>query len=63
VLPQNSILFYSALVEHNVPAELHIYEEGPHGVGLGKKYPGVSQWSEACAQWLRAHGWARSGSQ
>lgn len=63
VLPQNSILFYSALVEHNVPAELHIYEEGPHGVGLGKKYPGASQWSEACAQWLRAHGWARGSSQ
>ena len=31
---ENSILFYSALRKAGVPAEMHIYERGPHGVGL-----------------------------
>src|SRR5262249_55694631 len=35
VLPENSILFYQALKKHKVPAELHIFEKGIHGVGLG----------------------------
>ena len=39
VLPENSIRFYQALLKNKVPAELHIYEKGPHGVGLAPKDP------------------------
>ena len=35
VPPENSVLFYQALTKHNVPAELHIYEKGRHGMGMG----------------------------
>ena len=56
VLAENSLLFYSALRRAKVPAELHIYERGEHGVGLGKGHPGVSAWPEACATWLRVRG-------
>ena len=31
---ENSVLFYMALRKAGVPAEMHIYERGPHGVGL-----------------------------
>ena len=31
---QNSLLFASALTEHHVKTELHIYPEGPHGISL-----------------------------
>jgi acetyl esterase/lipase len=56
VLPENSIAFYSALRKAGVPAELHIYEKGPHGVGLAKSIPGTNTWPERCSDWLQSHG-------
>ncbi|HJY21848.1 MAG TPA: alpha/beta hydrolase, partial [Hanamia sp.] len=37
---ENSLLFYQALKDNNVPAEMHIYPKGGHGFGLalGKGY-------------------------
>ena len=55
---ENSVLFYSALRKAGVPAELHIYERGPHGVGLAPNDPVLSTWSARLADWLRIHGWA-----
>jgi len=31
---RNSILFFSALRDHGVPAELHVFPSGPHGLSL-----------------------------
>ena len=45
---ENSIAFYSALRKAGVPAEMHIYEHGPHGVGLAKKYPELSTSRPIC---------------
>ncbi len=56
VPPENSILFYMALQKAGVPAELHIYDHGPHGVGLGGKDPALSTWPGLCAEWLRGLG-------
>lgn len=56
VPPQNSVVFYSALVAHKVPAELHIFEKGRHGVGLGKDIPGTNAWPAACLAWLKVRG-------
>lgn len=56
VPPQNSLVFYRALVEKGVPAELHIFAQGPHGVGLAKNIPGTSRWPELCQAWLQSHG-------
>jgi acetyl esterase/lipase len=57
VPPQNSVLFYEALVRHNVPAELHIYEKGPHGLGMDRqpKLP-FSSWPQRCAAWMDGRG-------
>ena len=33
----NSVVFYEALVAHDVPAELHIFNSGKHGYGLGRQ--------------------------
>lgn len=54
---ENSILFYLALQRNKVPCELHIFEKGRHGIGLGKTIPGSSDWSNRCAAWLAVHGW------
>lgn len=54
---ENSVLFYLALKKAGVPAELHIFERGPHGVGLATMDPALSKWPELLAIWFREHGW------
>lgn len=56
VVPENSVLFYLALRKAGVPAELHIYEKGKHGVGLAPKDAVLSTWTERCADWMRGRG-------
>ena len=48
--------FYSALLKAGVPAELHVYESGGHGFGLGATNPRISSWSQRLAEWLRDRG-------
>jgi len=56
VPPQNSIAFYEALHKAGVPAELHVFENGPHGVGLALGDPALSAWPTLLANWLRGRG-------
>ena len=56
VSAENSIDFYSALKKANVPAELHVYEKGKHGYGLGLKDPVLKSWPERLTEWLRVRG-------
>ena len=53
---ENSIYFYLALRKAKVPAEMHIYQKGSHGFGLGKKHSAVSSWPPRCADWMRGLG-------
>ena len=41
VLPENSVRFYLALRTAGVPAELHIFQKGEHGVGLAPADPAL----------------------
>jgi acetyl esterase/lipase len=56
VAAENCLLFYSALRRAGVPAELHVYERGPHGVGLAKNIPGTRTWPNRLRDWMEAHG-------
>jgi acetyl esterase/lipase len=56
VPPENSIVFYLALRKAGVPAEMHIYEKGRHGVGLAPKDPILSTWPARLADWFRTRG-------
>ena len=56
---ENSVLFYLALRKAGVPAEMHIYEQGPHGVGLALFDPILSAWSRQLEPWMRLHGWMK----
>ncbi|MBI3862564.1 MAG: DUF1080 domain-containing protein [Planctomycetia bacterium] len=56
VVPENSVLFYMALRKAKVPAALHIYEKGPHGVGLAQKIPGLATWPGLLASWMGGRG-------
>ena len=50
---ENAVAFYLALRKAKVPAELHIYQPGRHGLGLAKGVTGVEQWPAALQAWLR----------
>ena len=54
VPPENSVLFYLSLRKAGVPAELHIYQRGPHGVGLASTDQVLSSWPGRLADWLTA---------
>jgi acetyl esterase/lipase len=56
VPPENSLLFYQALRKAGVPAEIHIYQNGGHGFGLGPGQPLVSDWPKRAADWMAARG-------
>ncbi len=50
---QNSLRFADAMSKAKVPFELHVYPEGPHGMGLALSDPLVSSWSGLCVSWLK----------
>ena len=59
---ENSLEFAAALRRAGVPFELHIYEHGKHGQGLGSRDYNPAKrlpWTRACAAWLKEHGFAR----
>jgi acetyl esterase/lipase len=56
VPPENSIVFYLALKQAKVPAELHIYAKGGHGVGLAKNNPAIAPWSGRLLDWMKSRG-------
>jgi acetyl esterase/lipase len=53
---EQGLRFYEALVKAGVPAEAHIFSNGPHGTGLGKADAALDQWPNLLEIWLRAQG-------
>ncbi len=53
---ENSIAFYLALRKAGVPAELHSFRTGRHGLGLAAGTAGTRAWPKLCEQWLRGQG-------
>ena len=53
---ENGVAFYLGLKKAKVPAEMHIYEKGRHGFGLGVGMGPVSSWPLRCTDWMRARG-------
>jgi acetyl esterase/lipase len=67
VPPENSLLFALALRKAKVPVELHLFEKGQHGLGLGTgwashKIPpneAFQAWPRLCAEWLKGRGFLK----
>jgi acetyl esterase/lipase len=53
---ENCVSFYLALRRAGVPAEMHIFEKGPHGVGLGQQIRGTKAWPDLCRDWMHNRG-------
>lgn len=53
---ENSLLFYQALKDNSVPAEMHIYPKGGHGFGLGIGKGYLETWTDRLVEWMRGLG-------
>jgi acetyl esterase/lipase len=58
--PQGVLRLYQALHEAGVPVELHLFEEGEHGFGLGISGGTARRWPDLCEEWMRDLGFLAS---
>lgn len=58
---ENSLAFATALRKAGVPFDLHVYQKGGHGIGLGGGRQGgpMHPWTQDCLYWLRAQGFLK----
>ncbi|MGB7434565.1 MAG: alpha/beta hydrolase [Candidatus Acidiferrum sp.] len=49
---ENSIVYFQALKNAKVPAEMHIYAQGGHGYGLRRTEQPVTSWPQLLETWL-----------
>lgn len=64
VLPENSFRFVQSLRKNGIAFDFHVYEKGPHGIGLSQGKNGVPAgdvhpWGKDLIFWLQQHGWAK----
>jgi acetyl esterase/lipase len=57
---ENSVHMYLALKRAGVPAELHVFATGEHG--LRPSTLPCSTWPQRCTDWLRSQGFLKPGS-
>lgn len=52
---ENALHYVLALRRHDVPCELHLYQNGPHGVGMGVGDPVLASWMDRLHDWLKTN--------
>ena len=55
----NSLDLYSSLTKQGIPAALHVFPHGQHGLGLAEGHNDVSKWSELLGLWLFNEGFIK----
>ncbi|MNJ54033.1 Acetylxylan esterase precursor [compost metagenome] len=60
---ENSLLFAAALSKEKIPFELHVFEEGRHGLGLADDHAHAQQWLTLAENWLDQHHYIKKGSR
>ena len=49
---ENTLVYYAALKDAKVPAEMHVYAHGGHGYGLRSTTLPITHWPALAAEWL-----------
>jgi acetyl esterase/lipase len=53
---RNSLVFYHALKQADVPVEMHLYAQGGHGFGLRRTKMPITEWPSLVQKWLGSIG-------
>ena len=56
---ENAVAYFLALRRAGVSAELHVFRNGAHGVGLAQEDPSLAEGPGLLANWLRASGFLK----
>jgi acetyl esterase/lipase len=56
---ENSLTYFMALRKAGVTAELHVFRNGPHGVGLAMNDPALAEWPGLLVNWMRVSGFLK----
>ena len=56
---ENAVADFLALRKAGVPAEMHVFRNGPHGTGLAQQDPALAEWPRLLANWLRVSGFLK----
>lgn len=49
---ENCIAMAASLSRHKVPFEMHVFDKGPHSIGVDESFPGAGQWVALFINWL-----------
>ncbi|MBM3970985.1 MAG: alpha/beta hydrolase [Planctomycetes bacterium] len=60
----NSLRFVAALQQNGIAYDFHVYQKGPHGIGLSEGKNGaapgeVHPWAKDLLLWMRQNGWLK----
>jgi dipeptidyl aminopeptidase/acylaminoacyl peptidase len=50
---ENAVVYFMALKNAKVPAELHVYAAGGHGYGLRRTALAVTTWPASVITWMQ----------
>lgn len=53
---RNSAELFLALKRNGIPAEMHLFDRGEHGYGMGLNDPVIGRWPDFLARWLDRQG-------
>ena len=56
VRPVNSLLFYKALLDHNISTSFHVFPQGGHAINVNNNPGSTSLWKPLCEEWLKEMG-------
>jgi len=56
VNPMNSLMFYQALLEKNIPVSFHAFPQGGHSIALRNNPGSTGLWVSLCEAWLNEMG-------
>lgn len=59
VNPMNSLLFYQALLQNNVPVSFHAFPQGAHAIALRNNPGSTGLWTTLCEAWLNEMGFIK----
>ena len=56
VQPENSLLFYQALLDKNISTSFHVFPQGGHAININNNPGSTSLWKPLCEEWLKEIG-------
>src|SRR6185437_1002488 len=56
VPPENSLLFYQALLNKDVSTSFHVFPQGGHAININNNPGSTSLWKDLCSEWLKEMG-------